>query len=269
MQFSGNLIKMSVAFDPQKDSVVNYSLNLNDSKINVNELIGKELNIEFQGVINCIKCGRKTNKSFNQGFCYPCFQTAPEADPAIIKPELDQSHLGISRDMEWAKKNSLIDHYVYIALSTGIKVGVTKAMNIPSRWIDQGAWKGILLAKTPYRQLAGEIEVALKAHFADKTNWRRMLTNNLDFEADVLAEKEKAQNLIPEELKQYIIEDNSITEIIYPIENYPKKVKSLSLDKTAEVKGVLTGIKGQYLIFDEEFVFNVRKHNGYLVKLNY
>jgi len=148
-------------------------------------------------------------------------------------------------------------------------VGVTKAMNIPSRWIDQGAWKGILLAKTPYRQLAGEIEVALKAHFADKTNWRRMLTNNLDFEADVLAEKEKAQNLIPEELKQYIIEDNSITEIIYPIENYPKKVKSLSLDKTAEVKGVLTGIKGQYLIFDEEFVFNVRKHNGYLVKLNY
>lgn len=263
MRISTNLLKMKTALN---SGTVDYFLTVQEKDILLNSYIGKPMKIIFQNQINCVKCGRKTNKSFNQGFCYPCFQTAPEADPAIIRPELDQSHLGIARDMEWAKENFLVDHYVYISLTSGIKVGVTRHTNIPSRWVDQGAVKAIKLAKTPNRYLAGLIEVSLKDHFADKTNWRKMLTNTVD-EKSLFEEKMRAVDFLTKEFSQYIVDDNEETEIRYPVLEYPLKVKSVGLDKLPEVGGILTGIKGQYLYFDQEFVFNVRKHGGYLVNI--
>jgi hypothetical protein len=49
---------------------------------------------------------------------------------------------------------------------------------------------------------------------------------------------------------------------------YPVKLKSLNLDKTPNFKGLLKGIKGQYLIFEDDTVFNVRGSEGYVVNLN-
>lgn len=263
MRTEGTLLKMRT----QLKDVVEYQLPVGDVLIPLNELLGREIQINFLNQIYCVKCGKKTYKSFNQGFCYPCFTTAPEADPAIIRPELDMAHKGISRDMEWAKKYSLQPHYVYLAVSSGLKVGVTRSIQVITRWIDQGAWKGIKLAETPYRHLAGLIEVELKNHFADKTNWRRMLMNIVDQNINLVDEKNKAGDLIPDDLQQYVIEDNEIIEIKYPVNQYPEKVNSINFDKIGEYRGTLCGIKGQYLIFEDQHVMNIRKHNGYLVSI--
>jgi len=259
--FSGALKKMQTKLT----DVVAYSLLSDTNTLLLNEWIGKEINICFTGDIYCSHCGRKTRKSYGQGFCFPCFQTVPEADLAIMKPELDKAHLGISRDMEWAKTHSLVEHYVYLAVSSAVKVGITRYNQIPTRWIDQGATKAIRIAKVPYRQLSGLIEVSLKKDFADKTNWRKMLTNTID-NVNLLEEREKAIACLPKEFQKYIIDD-IITEIKYPVLSYPQKVSSISLDKTNEIKGKLVGIKGQYLIFENNTVLNIRKHTGYFVNI--
>ncbi len=265
MEKEFNILKMRVEYN----SPVRYYLNSGDEEIFVNELIGKNLRIEWKGVINCIKCGNKTKKSFAQGYCYPCFISVPETAPCILQPELCEAHLGISRDKEWSEKNCLTDHYVYLALSSGLKVGVTRASQIPTRWIDQGAVKAVKLAKTPNRHIAGLIEVDLKKYLSDKTSWQKMLKNNIDFKINLLSEKEKARDILRSDLSKYITDDNEIFEINYPGKIYPGKIKSINLDKAPEFSGKLIGIKGQYLIFDIGFVINIRKYGGYRMRFIY
>jgi hypothetical protein len=263
MIYEGNIIKMRV----EHDSPVSYFLPVGEQEIFMNSLLGKNIFIEFQGKINCIKCGRETKTSFAQGYCYPCFISAPETEECVIRPELCRAHEGIARDMEFAKGHCLIDHIVYIAVSGDIKIGVTRQTQVPTRWIDQGASYAIKLARTPNRYLAGLIEVSLKEVFQDKTNWRYMLTNRVPANISLIDEKRRAISSIPQEFKQYITDDDKILSFNYPVNEYPLKVKSISLDKSYEYKGELTGIKGQYLIFNNGDVLNIRKHGGYLVRI--
>ena len=158
---------------------VQYELPMGKDMIPMNELIGRYILFKWEGEINCISCGRNTNKSFAQGFCYPCFINAPETSECILRPQLCQAHEGIARDMDWAEQHCLQSHFVYLAISSNAKVGVTRSIQIPTRWIDQGAWQAIKLAKTPNRYIAGLIEVALKEHISDRTQWQRMLKISL------------------------------------------------------------------------------------------
>lgn len=263
MKIQGAMLKMrSELNDP-----VDYFLLIGDEKIYMNELLNKDVSITYLNEIHCIRCGRKTSKSFHQGYCYPCFRTAPETGACILKPELCQAHEGISRDLEWSKEHCLQDHIVYLAISSGLKVGVTRRAQVPTRWIDQGASSAIKIAQTPNRYTAGLIEVNLKKHFADKTNWRNMLANKIDTETGLLEQKLKAKDLVKKDYAQYFIDDNEIIEINYPVTQYPEKVKSINLEKESEVSGKLLGIKGQYLIFENGVVFNVRRHNGFEVEI--
>ena len=263
MQLEGNILKMKT----ELAIPVKYSFPIGENLLEMNNLIGKEISMNFTGQINCISCGKQTKTSFGQGFCYNCLQTAPEASESIMRPELSKAHLGIARDMEWAEKHDLIDHIVYLAVSNDVKVGVTRHHQIPTRWIDQGASSAIKLATTPNRHIAGIIEVFLKKHFTDKTNWRAMLKNEIIQNIDLLMEKENVLNLLPKELQKYAESDDSITDIEYPVLNYPDKVSSVGFDKTPTIEGVLTGIKGQYLIFNDDSVLNIRKHNGYFLQI--
>jgi hypothetical protein len=263
MNYEGNLAKMNT----ELTRPVSYSLNFGAEKLVLNQLIGKHLQIEYLGEINCVKCGRKTKKSFSQGFCYSCFISAPETEECVMRPELCRAHEGIARDMDYAKIHCLSDQYVYLSLTSGIKVGVTRASQVPTRWIDQGAIQAVKLAKTPNRYTAGLIEVALKEIMADKTNWRNMLTGKITDERSLLEVKKLAIDNLDEEFEPYIVWEDEVVEIKYPIKKYPQKVVSLNLDKTPIVGGVLTGIKGQYLIFDERAVINIRKYGGYKVRL--
>jgi len=264
MQLEGNIVKMKT----ELASPVKYNLPIGKNLLDMNSLIGKEISMNFTGQINCISCGKQTKTSFGQGFCYNCLQTAPEASESVMRPELSKSHLGIARDMEWAVKHDLINHHVYLAVSGDIKVGVTRYHQIPTRWIDQGASSAIILATTPNRHIAGIIEVFLKKHFTDKTNWRTMLKNEIAPNIKLLDEKEKVYNLLPSELRKYFEPDNEITEIEYPVNSFPQNIKSFGFDKTSQIEGILTGIKGQYLIFQDDSVLNIRKYNGYYLIIN-
>lgn len=264
MLASGNILKMRSEYtDP-----VRYFLPLCENEVPVNELIGKPINLNFTGQINCIACGKRTKTSFGQGFCYSCLQTAPEASETIMRPELSKAHLGIARDMEWARRHDLIAHFVYLAVSGELKVGVTRHHQVPTRWIDQGASEAIILAKTPNRHIAGVIEVFLKNFYSDKTNWRSMLQNNEIPDFDLPEEKMNAYRLLPAELQQYLHEDNKIWKISYPVSAFPEKVTSVTFDKEPTISGILDGIKGQYLIFSDGRVLNIRRHSGYYLEIS-
>ena len=185
-----------------------------------------------------------------------------------MKPELSTAHLGIAdRDLEYEQKVQLQPHIVYLALSSEVKVGVTRKTQMPTRWIDQGASQAISIVEVPNRYLAGITEVALKNHYTDKTNWRKMVQNDI-VHIDLIAEKLKLEKLIPAEVQEfYHLDKNDLYEMHFPVLNYPKKVNSLNLDKAPNFKGKLAGIKGQYLIFEDGTVFNIRSFEGYVVHL--
>jgi hypothetical protein len=264
MTQSGNISKMKVLHENE----VQYFLSLSDNEIHLNPFIGKKIELVFEGQINCISCGVKTKKSFNQGFCYKCFIAAPESSPCIVNPELCEAHLGKGRDVEWEERNHNQPHVVYLAKASGIKVGVTRSTQIPTRWIDQGASEAIILAELPYRRLAGEIEVELKNYFSDKTNWQQMLKNQIS-PIDLQESKETCiRHYLPEIYYDFISDNDSLFSINYPVLEYPKTVKSISFDTKPVVQSVLMGIKGQYLFFEGGEVLNIRKHGGYLASFH-
>lgn len=263
MQAHGVLDKMSTSFI----NPVQYFLNLGNDKVPVNLLVGNKIKLQWTGNIYCTVCGRKTSKSFGEGMCYSCFSTAPENAECIIRPELCEAHLGKGRDPEWEMRNHMKPHFVYLALTNSVKVGVTREDQIPTRWIDQGAHKGTILAETPYRQLAGFIEVVLKEHLTDKTNWQKMLKNESSNGIDLLEEKKRIIELLPEHFRQYKYDNDEVIEIIYPVTEYPIKIASLSFEKMPSIEMKLIGIRGQYFIFENGYVINIRSKSGYEVEL--
>ena len=266
--YKGILKKMSFEYDKNSKIIVpKYFLEFSEGIINFNSVIGKKVKLSFTGRIICSACGKVTKKSYGQGYCYPCFISVPQTEECVLKPELCQAHIGIARDMEYAKENCLVDQFVYLALSGGLKVGVTRFHQIPTRWVDQGAVFAIKVAVTPNRYNAGLVEVALKKGFADKTNWRKMLTGNDDY-IDLLDKKRIALEAIKNIDAEFSIADDTIYSISYPIERFPEKINSVSFDKQPEIEGTLLGIKGQYLIFDDTRVFNIRTHTGYEAEIS-
>lgn len=271
MKTTGTIYKMETSIQFDEIAIANkvqYQLPLGQQKVYMNDLIGSEVTLNYEGEIHCIHCGRKTKTSFSQGYCYPCFISLPQTDACILRPELCEAHHGVSRDMEWSEQNCLQDHFVYLANSSGLKVGVTRHSQIPTRWIDQGAWQAIKLARTPNRHIAGTIEVELKKHMMDKTNWRNMLMDKIDRSLDLRMLKESTAEILPEAMQDYVSLDDEVLEFQYPVLFYPEKVKSINLDKTAQFSGRLTGIKGQYLIFEDGYVINMRKYGGYSLSLS-
>jgi len=250
--------------DTELNDVVNYTLDIHGKIHFMNDYIGKQIKIDWSGEVIC-GCGKKMNSFYrNSGYCYKCYWESPLASQSIFKPELCTAHLGIEeRDLEWEKEFQIAPHYVYLANSSGIKVGITRGTQGEIRWMDQGASQAILLAEVPNRRFSGDIEVSLKRFVADVTNWRKMLSGEPD-PVDLIKMKEELSVHVPEELKQYILPDNTVTEIRYPVNKYPAKIKSVKLDKFPVIEGTLLGIKGQYLLLDEDRVFNVRSHEGFV-----
>lgn len=237
----------------------------------LNTLLGRSISLRFTGERYCVRCGRRTKKLFGEGFCYPCFRDAPEVSECIVKPELCEAHLGRGRDPVWEEEHHNRPHAVYLAVTSAVKVGVTRQDQIPVRWIDQGAALAVQIARTPYRQLAGMIEVALKTRYTDKTAWQRMLKNETlpagDIERALESLPETLPAALPEELHVYLLprEELSPVAITYPVLEYPHKVKSVNLEKEESVSDVLMGIRGQYLILGGGRVLNVRRHSGMVI----
>lgn len=270
MQITTNLRKMRTRLDGRQ---ARYSLPVVDileysGEVAVHDWVGEQLSIQFEQAIHCIETGKKVRKTFGEGLSYEAFLTSPLASPSNVHPELSRIHEGIAlRDLEWEEAHHNKPHYVYLSRTSEVKVGVTRTANIPSRWIDQGASEAVVLAETPYRQLAGLIEVTLKDHFADKTAWQKMLKNQTDDRTPLGEWKERAIGLLPAEYEPFISDEDTVVSIEYPVLRYPATVKSVKLDTSPCIKGTLAGIKGQYLLFSDGAVFNVRSHSGYRVTL--
>tara|TARA_B100000900_G_scaffold25491_1_gene19802 strand:- start:7035 stop:7829 length:795 start_codon:yes stop_codon:yes gene_type:complete len=247
---------------------IEYSIMINGIEYKLNDYIGKNIYIEWQKKVIC-HCGKEFSKFYRASFCYKCYWNSPLASQSIFKPELCTAHLGIEeRDLAFEKKLQLADHYVYLANSSGLKVGITRSTQVPTRWIDQGASQAIILALVPNRRFSGDIEVILKDYVKDKTNWRKMLSS----EPDRLNLKEIKKDMIkkiPNEYQKYIYEDDSITNIYFPILKYPHKIKSLKLEKNNLIEGKINGIKGQYIFLDSDRVFNIRSHEGFIVNIDF
>lgn len=273
----GNLRKMRVDLQ----NPVEYTMLMCDSQGNevhaetLNKHIGKKIRLTYTNAINCIACGRATKKSYSQGYCYPCMSTLAECDMCIMKPETCHYFKGTCRDEAWADTHCMQHHYVYLANSSGIKVGITRGTQIPTRWIDQGAIQAMPIFKVKNRLQSGLLEVAIKNHVSDRTDWRKML-KGLAEEIDLTSRRDELLELCNDDIANIIADhdegdieklaDADVVDITYPVMSYPTKVSSLNFDKTPEISGELVGIKGQYLILDTG-VLNIRKFSGYHVGL--
>lgn len=273
MEWEGNLRKMTTVVEPNVQGHVTYTLpGANRVEplppIPVNEWIGRTVRILFLGQIHCRITGQVIRKSFGEGMSYQAWSEHPSATPSVLRPELSRIHEGIAlRDFEWEQAHHNQPHFVYISQTGGFKVGVTRTTNRPFRWHDQGAIAAVVIAETPYRQLAGEMEVALKDVMSDKTNFRAMLTHN-DVDLEALEDwKETAFEHLGADAYEAFFIDEAPEVFAYPVLSYPTKVRSLGLDKTPQIRGRLEGIKGQYLMFEGGQVFNVRRHSGYRVAI--
>ena len=270
MKVTGNIAKMHTSLVKGE---AHYELPVGDELIPMNDIIGNSLKLKYDDEINCIGCGRKTSKSFNQGFCFPCFKSLAQCDMCIMKPETCHYAAGTCREPEWAEAHCMQDHYVYLANSSGIKVGITRGTQIPTRWIDQGASQALPIFKVKDRLLSGKIEVVIKQHVSDKTSWQRML-KGIPEPVDLVARRDELVAECQKEIKQiekevgsdavHLLDKEKQIEIAFPVTEYPVKVTSFNFDKKPLVEGTLMGIKGQYLIFDTG-VINIRKFGGYKV----
>ncbi len=261
MNYEGVLTKMQT----ENGSPIQYYLVFETDFLHVNQLLDKKISINFLRY-QCLNCGLQ-KKVFRHGFCYDCFYTVPQAAAWIISPELSTAHLGIEdRDLAYEQKVQLQPHVVYLANSSSVKVGVTRKTQIPTRWIDQGAHEAIEIVEVPNRYLAGITEMALKEHVSDKTNWRAMVTNSIKDE-NLVEWRDRLREYIPAEAMEYYLENNAETNLEFPVLKYPQKPRSLNLEKSPFFEGILKGIKGQYLIFDDDTIFNVRSNEGSVVSI--
>lgn len=254
-----------------EQGAVNYQISLDNESFDLNSCLGKTVKISHPGAIHCIACGKKTKKSFSQGHCFRCMKTLPQCDQCIMSPERCHYHAGTCRDSSWGDINCMTDHIVYLANTTAAKVGITRASQIPTRWIDQGAEQALPIMRVSTRQQSGFVEDVLRAHIADKTNWRNMLKSKAE-NVDLIGLRDRLFELCADELSELEnrfglqslqrLVDNDVVNLDFPVLEYPKKITSFNLDKVPEAEGTLQGIKGQYLIFDTG-VINLRKYTGY------
>ena len=266
MTKTGNIQKMQTSLE--RDNAI-YQLPIGNDLISMNELIGQEISLIFNGEITCSNCNAIIRKSYSQGYCFPCCRDLARCDLCIMKPETCHHHLGTCREPLWGLDNCFAPHIIYLANSSGIKVGITRKRNTPSRWIDQGAVAALPILEVDTRLKSGQIEVALKTFVNDKTNWRKMLKNEVN-KVDLVATKNQ---LLPEVSNMMADLDaielnNEVVKIHYPVVEYPSKIVSLNFDKMPEITGILQGIKGQYLLLDCG-VLNVRKFGSYNITLTY
>jgi len=268
----GALDKMQVKLEQP----VEYRLPLGDQVVELNPLLGQPIRLRHTGNIFCVHCGKATKKSFSQGYCYPCFIKLAQCDMCIMKPETCHYAAGTCREPAWGEQFCMQPHIVYLANSSGIKVGITRQSQIPTRWIDQGAVQALPIFRVPSRFVSGLIEVILGKHISDKTSWQQMLKNQVS-PIDLPAERERLRELCGAGLDEIsarfgnkaieFLSDQQSVDIRYPVDHYPVKVVSFNLDKNPEVSGVLHGIKGQYLMLDTG-VINIRKFTGYEVEFS-
>ncbi|MBL4833294.1 MAG: DUF2797 domain-containing protein [Pseudomonas sp.] len=256
-------------------SPVSYALPIGEQILPLNDWLGRTVRLQALGPIHCSHCGRRTKKSYSQGFCYPCMIKLARCDTCIMSPEKCHYEQGTCREPAWGEQFCMTDHIVYLANSSGLKVGIPRASQVPTRWIDQGASQALPIMRVANRRQSGLVEDLLRAQVADKTNWRALLRGEPD-PVDMLAARDRLLDgaqpgllALQAEFGLQAIQplDAAVVDITYPVLEYSPKPQSANLDKEPVLEGTLLGIKGQYLMLDTG-VINIRKYSSYTLSVS-
>lgn len=260
MKAQGHLRKMQV----ENKDLVEYHMVIDNQTIHLNPYIGEKISITFLDEIHCMACGKLTNKSYNQGYCYKCFKTLALNDRCIMAPEHCHYDKGTCREPEWGEKYCMKPHVVYLSWTSGIKVGLSRLNNRITRWMDQGATHAITVCQTESRYQAGLVEDHLRQWYRDRTQWKSMLQAEYDERIDLLSEHQK----VLDHLQDFKVTpvDPEVHHFHYPVEAIGD-LSIITLNKQKNISGHLLGIKGQYLILDSGVV-NIRAHTSYLVDVS-
>ncbi len=270
---AGGLSRMAITTDAGGNA--HYHLRLGEHSEPLNAWLGHDIALHFTGSIVCVHCQRLTRKSFGQGHCYPCFKRLARCDTCMMAPERCHYFQGTCREPEWGERHCFAPHVVYLAASSGAKVGITKPSQMPTRWLDQGAVQALPILSVASRQQSGMVEALFKSEISDRTHWQRMLKGETsDVDLTILRD-DLMDRLAPglESLRAQFGEDaiathpeQHVARFHYPVLAWPTRVSALNLDRTPHVQGRLMGLKGQYLILDGG-VINLRKYTGYQVSV--
>ena len=269
--WQGSLRKMQT----ELTETVRYTVFPDQGGLCLNDWLGQSISLSFTGTIQCVACDRMTKKSFNQGYCFPCFRKLAACDRCIVSPEKCHLAEGTCREPDWAETHCQVPHIVYLANTSNVKVGITRGTQLPTRWIDQGATQAKPIAEVQTRHQSGLLEVLCAKEVGDRTAWQTMLKGNgapQDLEQIRRQLMVSCERGIADLQLQYgesafeLLEDAPETRIEYPVLSWPEKIKAHNFDKQAVVEGTLMGIKGQYLMLDTG-VLNIRKFGGYEVEI--
>ena len=253
---------------------VDYALQLGESVVPLNPLLGSFVRIRFDSRIDCRYCGQTTRKSYGAGYCYPCFKALARCDLCVVSPVRCHYAAGTCREPAWGEAFCMQPHVVYVANSAGAKVGITKPENLPGRWLDQGATQACVVMRTQSRHQAGCVEAVLSRHTSDRTDWRALIARDappLDLRQLITQLRTAARAELAALASRFPgaldwVDAPMVQRFSYPVTSYTSPLRALSLVRRTELGGRLLGVKGQYLMFDSG-VFNVRKHSSYHVEI--
>jgi hypothetical protein len=248
---------------------VNYFFIAGAHEIPLNNLIGQQVFLHFTGNSYCVACNRKIAKTYRQGYCFLCNRGLAQCDMCVLQPERCHYAQGTCREPEWGDKYCNIPFVVYLANTSGIKVGITKAHDMLTRWFDQGATQAVPIFRVGSRYHSGLIEVQLAKQMSDKTNWRQMLNACVE-PVDLLSLRAEIFANYPDKFAFGDVEfltEHAVKEIVYPGADYPK-IKSLNFKETNIIGGTLQALKGQYMLFDTG-VINIRNISGHEIEIQY
>lgn len=270
---AGGLARMAITADDTGQA--HYALRIGQHREPLNAWLGHDVALSFGGHIVCVNCQRSTRKSFGQGHCYSCFKRLARCDTCMMAPERCHYFQGTCREPEWGERHCFAPHVVYLASSSGAKVGITKPSQMPTRWLDQGAVQALPILSVASRRQSGLVEALFRSEISDRTHWQRMLKGEtadvdlISLRDDLMARLAPGLASIRSEFGEDNIQshaEQTVARFDYPVLSWPERVKALNLDRTPQVEGRLMGLKGQYLILDTG-VINLRKYTGYQVSV--
>jgi hypothetical protein len=264
-QWEGTIARLAISRG-DSGSAAAYRLELSDGgAIDLNERIGAGFEIQYQGSTVCRHCGREGRRSFGGGYCYDCFTTLARCDLCVVSPDRCHYHEGTCREPEWGETFCMTPHRVYLANTSGLKVGITRCGGEVRRWLDQGAIQGLVVLDAITRRAAGLAEVMIARMLPDRTDPRKMLRADVP-ELDLPAAAQRLFDAgldLPEGVTR--IDDRAVERLRYPLPNLGSIPDSVRLE-VGDVRGNLLGMKGQYLVFTDG-ALNVRHCVGYRVRM--
>ena len=84
----------------------------------------------------------------------------------------------------------------------------------------------------------------------------------------LLDAKDDALGALGMAYEPFFEEDDEVHSLQFPVHHYPDKVTSTKLEKVPVISGKLVGVKGQYWMWEDGRVWNVRAHAGSRVEID-